>query len=181
MAFAKKDKAQTVRECEALITRKVLGNNTTINFPSSYERVSGSPWCVNPGNVADLHKLCLNVVGPEWFEGFAIGLTQYCGSNKKIFGSWTLSHVLPTGFRCGALYQSKVSNSVLVNMLPSPENFAEQSVNGNLHVAENANICVRHKSNVIVIHFRAGVQPVAETEAVRSHPIGPVWWKTRKQ
>lgn len=85
-------------------------------FPSPLCKRKGSFKYLNPGSLKNVHKNATSIM-PIWIDGVQVTAGTSYGGSKNMFASWTLSHVLPTGFRIGGSYQRAINENLLVRVL----------------------------------------------------------------
>lgn len=81
-------------------------------FPRYLYKRKGSENLLNPGSVKNIHSQATNIM-PIWVDGAQFTAGTSFGISKALQASWSLSKVLPTGFRLRGTYHRQISDTLL--------------------------------------------------------------------
>lgn len=85
-------------------------------FPEAFEKLPGTRWLLNPGNIESLH-LRQRQICPVFFDGIGLEYSNTYTPNKTVFSSWLLSHTNPSGFNIGGFWAHKCESNILESPL----------------------------------------------------------------
>lgn len=81
------------------------GGQQKYKFPKQFEKVPGTRWLLNPGNIESLH-LKQRQIFPSFFNGISVEYSNSLQASRLFHWTWCLSPTTPSGFTLGGISAS---------------------------------------------------------------------------